>query len=398
MQTRNGFQPAASTQAYLAQIPPDVKQRASDYTHGNHWLLGFGAVVVILINLLVLRSGLLEKIGRRLERARSRPWVISLWVFASYFAAMRLLGLPWAAYTNWWREVHYGVSHQSGGAWLAESLVSAVFSCIVLGVLVMLLYAVIRRSPRKWWLWSSVVTSSVIFFVMVIAPVVLEPAFNDYVPLASGRNHDIVEALAADAGIPPGRVVSYDGSKQSNNYTAHVAGLFGTARIAISDALLDKASEAELRAVVGHEIGHFVLHHELWMTLLYIVLMTFVFWLTHHLYRPLACMLHEPHSARLADPAGLPVIAIIVTVAFLLLAPVTNGVTRFVESQADEYSLRHVQEPDGMATGLLRSANYRAADPGRVEEWLFYDHPSIARRIDATIAWKAGHPHHAPVP
>lgn len=396
MQTRDGFQPAASTQAYLAQIPPHVRQRASDYTHGNHWLLGFGAVVVILINLLVLRSGMLEKIGRRLERARVRPWVISMWVFAGYFAAMRLLGLPWAAYANWWREVDYGVSHQGDGAWLAESLVSAVFSCVVLGVMVVLLYAVIRLSPRKWWLWSSLVTSSVIFFVMVIAPGVLEPAFNDYVPLASGRNYDIVEALAADAGIPPEHVVSYDGSKQSNNYTAHVAGLFGTTRIAISDALLDKASEAELRAVVGHEIGHFVLHHELWMTLLYIVLMTFVFWLTHHFYRPLACMLHAPHLAWLADPAGLPVIAIIVTVAFLLLTPVTNGVTRFVESQADDYSLRHVQEPDGMATGLLRSANYSAADPGRLEEWLFYDHPSIARRIDATIAWKAGHPHPAP--
>jgi STE24 endopeptidase len=398
MQTRNAFQPAGSTQAYLSQIPQDVKQRASDYTHGNHWLLGFGALVVILINLIVLRSGLLEKISRRFERARSRPWVISLWVFVGYFAAVRLLGLPWAAYSGWWRENKYGVSHLSGGAWLAESLTSAVFSCLVLGALVVLLYLVMRRSPRKWWLWSSLVTSTMIFFVMVIAPVVLEPAFNDYLPLASGRNHDIVEALAADAGIPPGRVVSYDGSKQSNNYTAHVAGLFGTTRIAISDALLDKASEAELRAVVGHEIGHFVLHHELWISLLYIILMTLVFWLTHHLYQPLARLLHARGSGQLADPAGLPVISIIVTVAFLLLAPVTNGVTRFVESQADDYSLLHVQEPDGMATGLLRSANYRAANPGRIEEWLFYDHPSIARRIDATIAWKAQHPRPVPVP
>ncbi|QBE67559.1 M48 family peptidase [Pseudoduganella lutea] len=385
------FIPAASTQAYLAQIPQEIQQRAGDYTQGNHWLILFSALVGILINVLVIRSRLLERVHTHWERKRTRPWSGALVVGATYYIVAWSLDLPWAVYAKWWREVRYGLNTQTAGAWLAESVIGAVFTGILLAVMLMLLYALIRRAPRTWWLWSSALTSTMIVFAIVIAPVTIEPMFNEYKPLASGRNHDLITALASEAGIAPDRIVSYDGSKQSANYTARVTGLFGTSRIAVSDALLTQASQAELRAVVGHEIGHHVLHHALLLALAYSALLTLAFLVTHLLYAPLVRLLRADGLAGPADPAGVPILSIIVTATFLVLTPVTNGLVRFVENQADVYSLGHAREPDGMAIALLRTADYRAADPGAVEEWLFYDHPSIARRIERAMEWKHQH-------
>ncbi|NYE61288.1 STE24 endopeptidase [Duganella sp. 1224] len=382
------FHPADSTDAYLAQIPPDVLQRAIDYTHGSHWLVLFSALVGILINVVVLRLRLLERWRARCERHGPRPWRTALLVSLVFYGLVWLLDLPWALYARWWREVRYGLSPQSAGAWLAESALSAVFSAVLLSVLLMLLYALMRRAPRTWWLWSGAVTSAMIIFIVVISPVVLEPVFNHYQPLAAGPQRAAIAAMAAEAGIPPQRILAYDGSKQSANYTANVAGMFGSARIAVSDALLNQAGTAELRAVVGHEIGHYVLHHALLQALLYSVLLTGAFLIVHLAYAPLARRLGVPQLARLADPAGLPLLAIIVTAVFLLLTPVTNGMGRYVENQADQYSLAHAREPDGMAIALLRTVDYRAPAPGALEEWLFYDHPSIARRIQRAVDWK----------
>lgn len=385
------FIPAASTDGYLSQIPSDVLQRAIDYTHGNHWLLLFSALVGILINIVILRLRVLERLRARWERKSLRPWSTALLLSAVFYGIAWLLDVPWSLYSKWWRPVQYGLSPQSAGAWLAESAVSAVFSAVLLAIVLMLLYALMRRAPHTWWIWSSIVTSAMIIFAVVIAPVVLEPVFNHYQPLAAGPQREAITALAAQAGIAPEHILSYDGSKQSANYTANVAGMFGSARIAVSDALLNQASTAELRAVVGHEIGHYVLHHALLEALLYSALLTGAFLIVHLLYAPLANWLGVPQLRQLSNPAGLPLLTIILTVVFLLLTPVTNGVSRYVENQADLYSLEHAREPDGMAIALLRTVDYRAPSPGTFEEWLFYDHPSIARRIQRAIAWKQSH-------
>lgn len=388
----NQFIPASTVAAYLAQLPAAAQQRATEYTHGNHWIVLFSALVGVAINLVLVRWNGLERLRQRRAQAGARPQITVLLLFFTYYCAAWLLDLPWALYAKWWREVRYGLGHQGVSAWLTESLVSAVFSAVALGLVMLALYALIRRAPRTWWLWSSAVTAAMIVFVIVIVPVTLAPMFNDYTPLAAGPQRDAVVALAREAGIAPDRIVTYDGSKQSANYTANVTGLFGSARIAISDALLNQADDRELRAVVGHEIGHFVLHHELYLAFGYAALLTFGFWITHLLYRPLAAMVGAPQLADIANPAGLPLLSLLLTVLFLLLTPVTNGMMRFAENQADVYSLAHAREPDGMAIALLRTADYRAPDPGAVEEWLFYDHPSIARRIQRTLDWKAQHP------
>lgn len=182
--------PADDFQAYLAPIPPPI-QHATDYTHGSHWIVLFSVIVGVAINLLILRFKLLDRVRARRQQRGARPRAAALVISIVYYLAAWTLYLPWAACTKWWREVHYGLSRLSAGAWSADALVSAILSSIVVVVVLMLLYALMRRAPRTWWLWSSMVTAAVITGIVVIAPVALEHVVNHDQPLPAGvqRRH-----------------------------------------------------------------------------------------------------------------------------------------------------------------------------------------------------------------
>jgi len=196
--------------------------------------------------------------------------------------------------------------------------------------------------------------------------------------------------MAARAEIPPEKIFMYDGSRQSNNFTANVSGVLGSARIAISDVAMKEASLAEVRAVTGHEIGHYVLGHVWRGVIVFSALAVLLFFLADRLF---------PHFARafgstatIDEPRGIPVLGFIVGLFGLLAMPLTNLVSRMGESEADAYSLRTVNEPDALAGALVKTAEYRYPRPGRVQEFIFYTHPSVERRVRNAMEWKAAHP------
>jgi STE24 endopeptidase len=179
----------------------------------------------------------------------------------------------------------------------------------------------------------------------------------------------------------------YDGSRQSNNFTANVAGLGASARIAISDVAFKGASLNEVRAVTAHEIGHYVLDH-VWRSVLVLsALATVVFFLADRLFPVFARAFGS--RAALGDPAGLPVLVFIVSLLGVLAQPVTNGLSRLAEIEADRYSLQTVNLPDALASALVKTAEYRDPRPHVLEEWLFYTHPSVERRVQRAMEWKA---------
>jgi STE24 endopeptidase len=203
---------------------------------------------------------------------------------------------------------------------------------------------------------------------------------------------DAVAALARGNGVPDDKIVIYNGSKQSNRYTANVAGLFGTARVAMSDVMFAKGADmAEVRGVVGHEMGHYVHRHTLWLAAAYTLMALAAFFLVDKLFDPVLRLTGAEGVEGLADPAGMPVIGIILTVLGLLATPLTNGLTRVIESDADRFSLEHAHEPDGLAKALVKTIEYRAATPSKLEEVLFYDHPAVGVRIRRCMDWKAAH-------
>lgn len=384
------FDPAAATAAYLAQLPPEAHAKAVAYTQGGHWLLLWGALVTILVGLLVLRSGLLVRLRARIEGRKARPWLAAAAVLALYALLETLLTLPWTIYSEWWRETAYGLTSQPLGGYLAELTLNTFIVLIVSVLLFSLLYWLIRRTAERWWLWGGGLVTGFIIVMMVLAPVFVQPLFNTYREAPAGPVRAAIVEMAVAGGVPHDKIYIYDGSKQSNRYTANVSGLFGTAQIAMSDVMFAKGADlAEVKAVVGHEMGHYVHVHSIWMALTFGGLALVSFFLVDRLFAPVVRLTGAKGVTGLSDPAGFPAISIILAVLGLLGAPIIFSVTRAVETDADRYSLQHVNEPDGLARALVKTIEYRAATPSKLEETLFYDHPAVGSRVRMAMDWKA---------
>lgn len=390
--------PAAETARWLATISPEDLERAVAYTRGGHWLLLWGAIVAIVVAWIIIRTGILSGIRNRLERRRKRPKLVSLAVGVVWILMDFVLTLPWAIYQGWWRETQYGLTEQPLTGWLTEAVMETGITVVLLGLLIVGLYAIIRHARRLWWAWGAGLTALAVVFMLIVSPIVFEPLFNDYTPAPDGPMQDSVVELAQRTGTPDDKIFIYDGSKQSDRYTANVSGLFGSARVAMSDVMFAKGADlAEVRGVVGHEMGHYVHRHSLWMTGIMILLAGLGFWLIDRLFPLAKRLLGANRVGDISDPAGLPVLAAIAAVIGLLLTPVTNTMIRLIETDADQFSLIHANEPDGLSKALIKTAEYRAPSPTVIEEILFYDHPSVENRIRMAMEWKATHPANAPV-
>lgn len=389
--------PAAETARWLATISPEDLERAVAYTRGGHWLLLWGAIVSLVVAWIIIRTGVLNGIRDRLERRRKRPKLVSLAVGVVYLLMSWVLILPWSIYQSWWRETQYGLTEQSLAGWLGEAALGAAISTVFMGLLIVALYFIIRHARRLWWAWGAGLTAVAIVFLLLVLPIFIEPLFNTYTPAPDGPMRDSVVELAHRTGTPDDKIYIYDGSKQSDRYTANVSGLFGSARVAMSDVMFAKGADlAEVRGVVGHEMGHYVHMHSLWLAGMMVLLAGIGFWLVDRLFPVAKRLLGASRVGDISDPAGLPVLAAIGAVIGLLSTPVQSTMIRWVETDADRFSLIHANEPDGLSRALIKTAEYRAPSPSAIEELFFYDHPSVENRIRMAMEWKATHPANEP--
>ena len=387
------FDPAAETARYLATLSAEGHAKATAYTQGGHWLLLWGALIALAVVAILLKSGVLARLRTRIEARKRRPWLAAFLVVLAAQAITAVLTLPWDIYANWWREKSYGLTSQPLAGWLGEWAISAVMGLLFGSALLMVFYALLRRAPKTWWIWGAGLTAATGALLILASPILIEPIFNDYKPAPPGPVRDTVVEMAVANGISPDRVFVYDGSKQSNRYTANVSGLFGSARVAMSDTMFKAGADiAEVRGVVGHEMGHYARQHILWQLGAMIPLLILAFFLVDRLF-PLVTRLLGARDVRgISDPAGYPVFTAILVVLGLLATPIMNTMVRVGEVDADNYSLRNIHEPDGLAKALIKTIEYRAATPGKLEEIIFYSHPSVSWRVRNAMNWKAANP------
>jgi len=382
------FDPKAATAHYIDSLGPAALQKAHDYTVGKEWMLLWSLLVAAVVTWLIVRSGLLDALERRISERRRhlRAFVVSL----VYLLVSAVLSLPWTIYADWWREKGYGRTSQPFGDFLGQDALATIISAVVTALFLIGVYWLIRRSGRYWWAWSAGLVAVGLAFVMLLSPVLIEPLFNTYEPVPPGQVRDAVVEMAGRAGIPPNKIYMYNGSRQSNNFTANAGGVGSTARVAISDVAFKNASLDEVRAVTGHEIGHYVLKHTWWGVLFFSVLAMVLFWLADRLYPRFARAFGT--DAPIGDPRGVPVLFFMISLFGLVALPLLNTFSRTLEAQADLYSLKTENRPDALSTSLVKTAEYRYPRPGRVEEIIFYDHPSVESRVRTAMEWKAAHP------
>lgn len=397
------FDPAAATAAYLATMSPADTARAIAYTQGGHWLILWGFLVSMAVAFILVKSNILTGLRDRIEGGKSKPFLAGLVIAPVYFVLSWILSLPWALYEDWWREKSYGLNNQTWSEWLGEAAIGSAIGVVFGSIVIVLLYLLIRVARKTWWLWGAGLVGAVALFGMVLSPIYIEPIFNTYTPAPPGAVRDAVVELAHRTGTPDDKIYIYDGTKQSDRYTANVSGLFGSARVALSDAMFKKnADMSEIRAVVGHEMGHYVHSHGLIGAGVLTAFAALAFWLTQRMFPVFQGLLGAGRVRDISDPAGLPVLFAVLAFIGVIGTPATNTLTRLIEADADHFSMVHANEPDGMAKALIKTAEYRAPSPSLVEEFLFYDHPSVENRIRAAMDWKAAHmsgtPAAAPAP
>lgn len=383
---------AAATQAYLDRLPADVVQRSNAYYEGGYWLRLWNTLAGLAVAWLLLTTrpstALRDWAARRLKWAPLRDGLYG----AAYAAAGWLLTLPLTVYEGFVREHAYGMATQGFGAWFGEQLLSLAVSIVIGALVVAALYAVLRRAGAQWWLWGTGVTMALLTLAIMVAPVWIEPLFNTYKPVPDGPVKTAVLAMARANGVPVDNVYVFDASRQTTRVSANVTGLFGSAAIRLNDNLLERSSEAEIRAVMGHEIGHFAMNHVTKSLLMFglVVMGGFLFaqWALARLLARHGQRWRLRASEGVADVASLPLLAAVFGFYLFLATPVINTITRTQETEADLYGLNLAREPHGEAEVLLKLTEYRKPEPGALEELIFYTHPSTRTRIGNAMRWR----------
>jgi STE24 endopeptidase len=385
--------PAAATRAYLDQLPADQRARSDAYFEGGYWLQLWTFLWAAAIFLLLLHTGVSARMRDLAARATRIGALQTALYWTEFVIAVAVLSFPVSVYSDFIREHRYGLSNLSFGAWIGEELKGLAVSIVLGAFAMMALYAIVRRLPRTWWIWGAAVSIAFAAFGALIAPVLIVPLFNNPKKLEDARVVAPILSLARANGIHTGEVWEIDASKQSKRVSANVSGLFGTERITLNDNLLNRASLPEIEAVMGHEMGHYVLNHIhkglMEIGIVIAVGYAVIAWLFERLRRR--------YEARwrvqdIGDVAGLPLAALLLSTYLFLLTPALNSIVRVQEYEADLFGLNAAGKPDGFAQTALKLSEYRKLDPGLLEEMFFYDHPSGRTRIFAAMRWKAEHP------
>ena len=382
--------PAAATKAWLATVPRDKREKSDAYFEGRYWLLLWNFLLTAAICIFLLESRISARLRDFAERAtKVRSLQIACYAIP-YFLIVATLTFPLNLYENFLREHQYGLATQSFLPWFREQLIG--FGLTIIGgtILLIALYAVFRKAPRTWWAWATAVMVIFLLGVVFIAPVFIEPLFNTYTPLMKPEISDPILAMARANQIPTGQVFEVDASRQTTRVSANVAGFLGTTRIALNDNLLKECTLPEIRAVMAHEMGHYVLNHGAKLLTYSGIFLAIGFALTRILFDAAMRRWGVRWGVRsIADPAGLPLLALIFGTLLFLATPFLNTIVRVTEREADAFGINTSREPDGMVKVALKLGAYRKLDPTPLEEFIFFDHPSGRARIRMAMDWKA---------
>ncbi|MFO7368774.1 MAG: M48 family metallopeptidase [Bacteroidales bacterium] len=382
------FDSQAATTEYLNSISPEQKEKSDSYFEGGYWISIWNLVLEIAIALVFL-FGLSQWIMKTASKAK-KPGIQKLIYVLLYIALAFLIAFPFTVYTSFFREHQYGLSNMNFSEWLSEELLGFVISVVAIGSLILVLYWIIKKMPERWWISGSGVVIMFLIIGMLISPVYISPLFNEYKPLEEGPVKEAILSLARANGVPADNVYQFDASKQSTRISANVSGMGSTIRISLNDNLLNKCSLEEIKAVMAHELGHYVLNHVykllIYIGLVIIIGFAVVSWL---MKKTIGRFGNRLGITGVADIKSLPLLMLFFSVYMFLATPALNTIVRTTESEADIFGLNAAREPDGFASVAMKLSEYRKISPGKLEEILLFDHPSGKTRVLMSMKWKA---------
>lgn len=361
-------------------------ERAEDFREGQRLLLlaGIGVQGGVLA---VLALAPPRGVRRSLERASRRPLLGAAGVGAALSLTLGLATLPTGIWAHE-RSVDVGLSTQDLGGWLTDAAKASGIGLVLSAAGAGLLVGAVRRWPRGWPLSAAAGGTAIAVVFSWLAPVVLAPIFNDFDPLPEGRARSEVMELAERADVRIGEVYVIDASRRSTALNAYVGGLGPTKRVVLFDTLLKRAEPGELRAVVAHELAH-QKERDVQRGIAWIAIAAPGAML---LAAELARRLARRRGVELGTPAGLPVLALSLTLVVSAMSVVGNQLSRDIEAKADAVALGLTRDPDSLIALHERLAveNVGDPDPPALFHAVFGTHPTTLERIGAAKA--AGRP------
>ena len=392
MDTTPKFDADNATKAYLAQVSGAARAKSDAYFEGGYVLGLVDFLYAMTIAGLLLWLGISARM-RDWAQERTHSRTAQLLIYAAlYVSLVTAASFPLTLYEGFFREHAYGLSNQTIWAWLGDFLIQFTVTLVSALIVLPILYAAIRAARENWWIWGAGIAIGFQVLLAVVYPLFIAPLFNHYAPLPDSPLKQEILSLARANDIPAENVWLDDASRQSNRISANVSGFLGTTRITLNDNLLKQGSHDEVLAVLGHEMGHYVMDHTTKLLLLTGLLTVLGFGFANWGFALAAGLFGGNwHMRRVDDIAGLPLLAALGTLFFFLMTPVTNSITRAAEHEADIFGLDAVRKPDAFATAMLKLSTYRKLEPGTYEEVIFYDHPSGRGRIETAMRWKKEH-------
>ena len=378
-------------------VPEPSEQAMRYYRSGNVlWFVEQAWSIAVLV--LLLATGLSASL-RNAARRMGRNWFFTIVVYFALFTVVTTIAdLPLSYYAEFVREHAYGLSNQTFGKWFGDTLKSLAVACVVGALVMWVPYLLLRKSPRRWWLYTAIALVRFIVVANLVAPIWIAPLFNKFEPMQDKALEQKILSLAGRAGIEGSRVYQVNKSVDTKTLNAYVAGLFGTKRIVLWDTTLKRMTDRELLFVMGHEMGHYVLHH-VWQAIAFSVLILAAS--LYVAYRTADAVIARYGSrwgfTSLADVASLPLLLLLMSAFGLVVTPLELAFTRHVEHEADRFGLEITQTNHSAGTAFVKLQQDALANPrpGLLYKIFRESHPPLGERIDFTNQyhpWTTGQP------
>ena len=367
-------------------VAPADSPEARKYNRIRRWL-GIGEFVLGLALLLVLLltgwTGWIRDIAYR-----SQSYVLAVFLYTLMLVIIsKILGLG-LDYYSFRLEHRYRLSNQKLRGWIWDEVKGLLVSAVLAGLLVELLYFIIRQFPEHWWLLAWLGFLGVAILLAQLAPVILFPIFYKFEPLKDEELKSRLVRLGERAGTRVRGVYKWHLSEKSKKANAALTGLGNTRRIILADTLLDNYSPDEIEAVLAHELGHHVHKHILKSIGVQAGVTFFGFWAANWALHYAMDRWHMFET--ISDFANLPLLILIFTLLSFFLMPALNAFSRYNERQADRYAFESIASVAPFVSSMNKLAEKNLAErtPSRWVEWWFHSHPAIARRVAAATAWE----------
>jgi STE24 endopeptidase len=360
------------------KLDPARQRQAREYARIRRYLGGTDLALIAIV-LVVLVFG---EMSARLAGVVSLPAVAAAVIYLIVLLlAYGLFSAPLGYYRGLVLPRRYGLSRQSFTDWLADMLKAGALAAMLAIGMVAAIYWLMSILPGAWWLaaWGLVVLVSLV--LSVLAPVIIIPLFFKMKPLADGELRQRLERLAERAGVTVGGIYNIEFSRKGTMANAAMMGAGRTKRIVLSDTLLDQYSLPEIEVVMAHEMGHNRHRDVLRLFVVQAAILLLTFYATSLIFE---ASIGPLDYTGLTDVSALPLLILIFGVTSLLLSLVGTSYERHVEAAADDYALELIRDPDSFITVMTRltDQNLAEAEPNRLLEILFHDHPSYRSRVN----------------